>query len=231
MAEVRGPGAVARLKDLLGPVVGVRHSPAAYRRAAVALVTGREAKPSRVQRSSERSARACLERRSLKILRRVVEAGGPDAVSRLAELLGPRVSARHPPGDFREAARALVAEREAARARRLGEVLLSVEEQARLAAAGSRLLGLGDSGSPLGDVSDAALESVRVEPDLGRLAGRLDELDPQGEWTQVPQVGLFRGLVLVAVSSEQERRWRRKEARNLARTRGRRTRPASSPPR
>lgn len=140
----------------------------------------------------------------------------------LAGLLGPLVAKRHSFAAYRRQARALVAERAEARARRLGEPSLSPDEEAALGRAGSRLLGLADCASPLAGVSDETLESVRRERDAARLAERLGELDPDGDWDQVPRMGLLTGLVMVAVSSEAERRWRRKEAAN--RTRVRRTR-------
>ena len=165
-----------------------------------------------------------LRRRPLKTLRKVVEVTGPGAREELRRILGPIVGARHPAAVYRRAAGLLIQEREEARAKRLGEPRLSAEEQAVLASAGSRLLGLDPVGSPLAGISDEALESVRTEGDPGRLAEALRRLDPDGDWGRVPRVGVFRGLVLVAVSSEQHRRWRRKEAANLARTRGQRRR-------
>ena len=134
-------------------------------------------------------------------------------------MLGPLVAKRHPFVAFRKAARELVAERAEARARRLGEPQLSETEQAALRGAGSRLLGLSSGVSPLAGFSDEALEAVRQERDPGRVAERLGELDPQGDWDQVPRMGLLNGLVLVAVSSEQERRWRLKEVENRSRVR------------
>jgi hypothetical protein len=137
----------------------------------------------------------------------------------LPKVLGPLVAKRHSFAAYREAARDLVAERSAARARRLGEPSLSDAEQEALRRAGSRLLGLTDGGSPLAGFSDEALETVRTERDPERLAERLGEFDPNGSWDEVPRMGLLTGLVLVAVSSEAERRWRHKEAENRARTR------------
>ena len=134
-------------------------------------------------------------------------------------LLGPLVAKRHSLAAYRKAARDLVAERAEARARRLGEPSLSDTEQEALRRAGSRLLGLTDGGSPLAGFSDEALEIVRTEREPGRLAERLGEFDPDGRWDDVPRMGLLSGLVLVAVSSEAERRWRHKEAENRARTR------------
>lgn len=160
--------------------------------------------------------RASLEKRPLKVLSRLAELEDPKA---LPALLGPLVAKRHSLAAYRKAARALVAERAEARARRLGEPHLSATEQDALRKAGSRLLGLADGGSPLAGFSDEALETVRTERDPGRLAERLDELDPQGNWDRVPRMGLLTGLVLVAVSSEAERRWRRKDTENRARTR------------
>ena len=134
-------------------------------------------------------------------------------------MLGPLVAKRHPFAAYRKAARELVAERSEARARRLGEPILTETDQAELRRAGSRLLGLATGASPLVGFSDEALESVRIERDPERLAERLGELDPDGAWDQVPRMGLLNGLVLVSVSSEEERRWRLKDAENRARIR------------
>ena len=160
--------------------------------------------------------RASLQKRPLKVLSRL--AALEDA-GELPTLLGPLVAKRHSLAAYRKAARALVAERAEARARRLGEPHLSTAEQDALRKAGSRLLGLADGGSPLTGFSDEALEAVRNERDPARLAERLRELDPPGNWEGVPRMGLLTGLVLVAVSSEAERRWRLKDAENRARTR------------
>lgn len=160
--------------------------------------------------------RASLEKRPLKVLSRLAELDDP---GELPALLGPLVAKRHTLAAYRKAARALVAERAEARARRLGEPHLSAAEQDALRKAGSRLLGLVDGGSPLVGFSDEALEAVRSERDPVRLSERLGELDPQGNWEEVPRMGLLTGLVLVAVSSEAERRWRLKDAENRARTR------------
>ena len=160
--------------------------------------------------------RASLEKRPLKVLSRLAQLEDP---GELPALLGPLVAKRHSFAAYRKAARELVAERAEARARRLGEPALSDAERQALGRAGSRLLGLGDGGSPLAGFSDEALEAVRCERDPGRLAERLGELDPGGGWEAVPRMGLLNGLVLVAVSSEAERRWRLKDAANRARTR------------
>lgn len=160
--------------------------------------------------------RASIEKRPLKVLSRLARLDEP---GELPALLGPLVAKRHSLAIYRKAARELVAERAEARARRLGEPNLSAAEQEALRKAGSRLLGLAGGGSPLTGFSDEALEAVRSERDPGRLAERLGELDPQGNWEGVPRMGLLTGLVLVAVSSEAERRWRLKEAENRARTR------------
>ena len=167
---------------------------------------------------SSRSAgpRASLEKRPLKVLSRLARLEDP---GELPTLLGPRVAKRHSFAAYRKAARDLLAEREDARARRLGEPKLSDAEQEALRRAGSRLLGLTAAGSPLPGFSDEALEALRTERDPERLAGRLGELDPDGGWEAVPRMGLLTGLVMVAVSSEAERRWRLKEAENRARTR------------
>ena len=160
--------------------------------------------------------RATLEKRPLKVLSRLAHLEDP---GELPAVLGPLVAKRHPFAAFRKAARELVAERAEARARRLGEPQLSETEQAALRGAGSRLLGLSSGASPLAGFSDEALEAVRQERDPGRVAERLGELDPEGAWDQVPRMGLLNGLVLVAVSSEQERRWRLKEVENRSRVR------------
>lgn len=164
--------------------------------------------------------RASIEKRPLKTLSRLARLEDP---GELPALLGPLVAKRHSLAVYRKAARELVAERAEARARRLGEPNLSPDEQEALRKAGSRLLGLAGGGSPLTAFSDEALEAVRSERDPGRLAERLGELDPQGDWEGVPRMGLLTGLVLVAVSSEAERRWRLKDAANRARTRRVRT--------
>ena len=161
-------------------------------------------------------ARVSLEKRPLKVLSRLAHLDDP---GELPALLGPLVAKRHSFAAYRKAARELVAERAEARARRLGEPTLSDAERQALGRAGSRLLGLVDGGSPLVDFSDEALEAVRSERDPGRLAARLGELDPDGGWEEVPRMGLLNGLVLVAVSSESQRRWRRKDSENRARTR------------
>ena len=160
--------------------------------------------------------RGSLEKRPLKVLSRLAQLDDP---GELPALLGPLVAKRHSFAAYRKAARELVAERAEARARRLGEPTLSDAERRALGRAGSRLLGLRDGGSPLAGFSDEALEAVRCERDPGRLAERLGELDPDGGWAEVPRMGLLNGLVLVAVSSEAERRWRLKDAENRARTR------------
>lgn len=160
--------------------------------------------------------RGSLEKRPLKVLSRLAQLDDP---GELPALLGPLVAKRHSFAAYRKAARELVAERAEARARRLGEPTLSDAERQALGRAGSRLLGLADGGSPLAGFSDDALEAVRSERDPGRLAERLGELDPEGGWEAVPRMGLLNGLVLVAVSSETERRWRVKDAANRARTR------------
>ena len=160
--------------------------------------------------------RGSLEKRPLKVLSRLAQLDDP---GELPALLGPLVARRHSFAAFRKAARELVAERAEARARRLGEPTLSDAERQELGRAGSRLLGLVDGGSPLAGFSDEALEAVRSERDPGRLAERLGELDPDGGWEKVPRMGLLNGLVLVAVSSEAQRRWRLKDAENRARTR------------
>lgn len=160
--------------------------------------------------------RGSLEKRPLKVLSRLAQMDDP---GELPALLGPLVAKRHSFAAYRKAARELVAERTEARARRLGEPTLSDAERQALGRAGSRLLGLVDGGSPLAGFSDEALEAVRSERDPGRLAERLGELDPDGGWEEVPRMGLLNGLVLVAVSSEAQRRWRLKDAENRARTR------------
>ncbi|MYG75057.1 MAG: hypothetical protein F4198_05675 [Acidobacteria bacterium] len=160
--------------------------------------------------------RGSLEKRSLTVLSRLAQLDDP---GELPALLGPLVAKRHSFAAYRKAARELVAERAEARARRLGEPTLSDAERQALGRAGSRLLGLAQGGSPLAGFSDEALEAVRTERDPVRLADRLGELDPDGDWDDVPRMGLLNGLVLVAVSSEAERRWRLKEAENRARTR------------
>ena len=160
--------------------------------------------------------RGSLEKRPLKVLSRLAQLDDP---GELPALLGPLVAKRHPFAAYRKAARELVAERTEARARRLGEPTLSDAERQALGRAGSRLLGLVDGGSPLAGFSDEALEAVRTERDPGPLAERLGELDPGGGWDAVPRMGLLNGLVLVAVSSEAQRRWRLRDAENRARTR------------
>ena len=160
------------------------------------------------------SARASLEKRPLKTLRRLEQLEDSEG---MPELLGPLVAARHSLAAYRATARELLAEREEARARRLGEPSLSETDQVALRTAGSRLLGLVPGGSPLAGLSDEVLESVRRERDPERLAARLGELDPNGGWSRVPRMGLLTGLVLVSVSSEAERRWRLKEAANRSR--------------
>ncbi len=163
--------------------------------------------------------RAILDKRPLKVLSRVAQS---EDAGELPGLLGPLVAKRHSFAAFKKAARELVGERAEARARRLGEPQLSETEQAALRGAGSRLLGLATGASPLGGFSDEALEAVRQERDPARLAERLGELDPEGAWDQVPRMGLLSGLVLVSVASEQERRWRLKEAANRLRVRRKR---------
>lgn len=160
--------------------------------------------------------RATLEKRPLKVLSRLAQL---EDAEQLPGLLGPLVAKRHSFAAYRKAARELVAERAEARARRLGEPSLSPAEEAALGRAGSRLLGLANSASPLTEFSDETLEAVRRERDPVRLAERLAELDPDGDWSEVPRMGLLTGLVIVAVSSEAERRWRRKEAENRDRLR------------
>lgn len=160
--------------------------------------------------------RGSLEKRPLNVLSRLARLEDP---GELPGLLGPLVAKRHSFAAYRKAARELVAERAEARARRLGEPTLSDAERQALGRAGSRLLGLVGGGSPLAGFSDEVLETVRCERDPARLAERLGELDPDGGWEEVPRMGLLRGLVLVAVSSEAQRRWRLKEAENRARTR------------
>ena len=164
------------------------------------------------------SARASLEKRPLKVLRRLVHL---EDSAELGSLLGPLVSRRHPLEAFQTAARKLLAEREEARARRMGEPTLTEADQAELRAAGSRLLGLAPGGSPLLALSDEALETVRRERDPARLAERLAAFDPEGNWSRVPRMGLLAGMVMVAVSGEAERRWKTREAENLARRAGR----------
>lgn len=160
--------------------------------------------------------RATLEKRPLKVLSRLARLDDPQD---LPALLGPLVAKRHSLAAFRKAAGELVAERAAARARRLGEPSLSPAEEAALGRAGSRLLGLVNAASPLAGFSDETLESVRRERDPARLAERLGELDPEGAWDEVPRMGLLTGLVMVAAASEAERRWRRKDAENRDRLR------------
>lgn len=157
------------------------------------------------------------------MLARIAELDDPAG---LPDLLGPLVAKRHSLEAYRKAARELVSERAEARARRLGEPSLSSAEETALGRAGSRLLGLAGGPSPLAGFSDEALEAVRCERDPARLAERLGELDPEGGWESVPRMGLLTGLVLVAVSSEAERRWRLTEARNRDRTRRLREREA-----
>ena len=140
----------------------------------------------------------------------------------LPGVLGPLVAKRHPFADYRKAARELVDERAAARARRLGEPSLSPAQEMVLGRAGSRLLGLANCTSPLVNFSDETLESLRHERDSGRLAEFLGKLDPDGNWEEVPRVAILTGLVMVAISSEGERRWRRKEAANRERVRRKR---------
>lgn len=171
-------------------------------------------------------ARGTLEKRPLKILRQVL---GASESGELRTVLGPRVAARHSLPEYREAARALVGEREQARARRLGEPLLSETEQRALGAAGSRLLGLGGDPGPLAALEDAALDEVRRERDPAKLAERLLGFDPEGHWEAVPRVGALAGLVMVAAAAEAERRWRLKNEANLARTRSARSRTARGP--
>lgn len=178
----------------------------------------------KADRAAGPDARATLEKRPLKVLRGLVEAKTSDEA---AKLLGPRVADRHPLEAFRDAAGLLVAERETARARRLGEPLLSEEERRALGSAGSRLLGLAEGGSPFAGIGDEDLEIVRREMDPARLAERLSALDPEGNWEAVPRVGALAGLVLVAASSESERRYRRKSEANADRVR--RARAGSAP--
>lgn len=178
----------------------------------------------RASRAAETDARTTLEKRPLKVLRGLAEAQTPDEA---VKLLGPRVAERHSLEAFREAAGVLVAERETARARRLGEPLLSEEERRALGSAGSRLLGLGEGGSPLAGIGDEDLEAVRREMDPARLAERLSEIDPEGNWGAVPRVGALTGLVLVAAASESERRYRRKSEADADRVR--RARAGASP--
>ncbi len=181
----------------------------------------------RSPRRTTPDARGTLEKRPLKILRLVL---GAAESGDLRSVLGPRVAARHPLPEYREAARALVAEREQARARRLGEPLLSATEQRALGAAGSRLLGLGGDGGPLAALEDAALDAVRQERDPAKLAERLAGCDPEGNWDGVPRVGALAGLVMVAAASEAERRWRLKNEENQARLRSARSRTARGAP-
>ena len=233
-----GLSSAGDLPALLGPRVAARHSFAAYRKAAGKLIAEREAARAGTRAkpdpagpkgvSSEPpaalpNARASLEKRTLRVLRQLVRL---ESAADLAGLLGPRVAARHSFAAYREAAEKLIAERERERAGRLGEPALSAAEQDALRRAGSRLLGLAPGGSPLTGFSDEALESVRCERDPARLAAALGELDPEGSWGEVPKMGLFTGIVLVAISSESERRFRLKEAGNRARLREARARRA-----
>ncbi len=165
------------------------------------------------------SARASLEKRPLKVIEQVSRL---DASEGLTGVLGPQVGKRHSLAAYRTAARKLLLEREEARARRRGEPLLTESEQAALGEAGSRLLGIARDGSPLAALSDEALEAIREERDPGKLAESLGEIDPEGGWNGLPRIGVFTGLVLVAAQAEAERRWRVREAENLARIRSRR---------
>ncbi len=165
------------------------------------------------------SARATLEKRPAKLLRQV--AGLEDA-AQLPAILGPRVATRHTLAAYRKAAKALVAEKEEASARRRGERVLSEAEMAALRVAGSRLLGLDGEVSPLTRASDEALDRFRTEREPEVLAGLLAELDPEGNWGEAPATVLLTGMVLVATSAEGDRRWRIREAENQARIRERR---------
>ena len=166
--------------------------------------------------ASKPPARTSLRRHSARKLRQVEALEDPAG---LADLLGPRVALRHPLPVWRETARELLAEREAKRASRLGEQVLTPEETAALGVAGSRLLALGEAESPLRRVPDDALDRMRTERDPEALCLRLAEADPQGGWERAPRVALLVGVVLVAVSAEGERRWTIREAENRARVR------------
>lgn len=164
-------------------------------------------------------ARTSLRRHSARRLRQVEALEDPAG---LPALVGPRVAVRHPLRVWRETARKLLAEREARRASRLGEQVLKPEETAALGVAGSRLLALGDDDSPLGRLSDDALDRMRIERDPEAICRRLAEVDPAGGWEETPRVALLVGVVLVAASAEAERRWKVRDAENRARIRARR---------
>lgn len=147
--------------------------------------------------------------------------------ARLPELLGPRVAKRHRTATWRREARVVLAEREEARARRLGETVLSETQLDALRAAGSRLLGLVGEGGPLTALGDDALRSLGIERDPEVLSARLAEVDPEGGWDTVPRVELLAGLVLVAASAEAKRRWRVRSREHQERLRARRSRTES----
>lgn len=170
---------------------------------------------------SQVPARTSLKRHSARRLRQVValeDSGG------LPGLVGPRVALRHPLRVWKRVARELLAEREAKRASRLGEQVLTPEETARLGVAGSRLLALAGGESPLARIADDALDRIRAQRDPEALCRDLAEFDPEGGWDRVPRVSLLVGVVLVAASAEGERRWKLREAENRARVRSQRVR-------
>ncbi len=143
-----------------------------------------------------------------------MEATTPEA---LAEAVGPLVAKRHPIEDYRAAARILVREREVARAERTGEPILSDAESGALRRAASRLIGLSRP-SPLAGLAEPAFRKIAAERNLEKLAERLAELDPDGGWEAAPRVSPLLAIHLIAVVTEEDRRYRIKEAEDAART-------------
>jgi len=162
--------------------------------------------------------RATLKRRPLKLLERLLEISDTEAA---CALLGPQVGIRHPLPAYQAAAKELLHERAVARALRSGQPLLTEEQQRALSGATSRMLGLTPAGQLLTGASDTLLGELRGERDPKALVHRLDRFDPEGGWGQVPPVAMLTGLVMIAVSSESERRWKKKQKETAARIRGR----------
>ncbi len=158
--------------------------------------------------------RETLQKRSLRDLRGVLDAKTPEE---LAAAIGPQVAKRHSLKRFQTAARKLVQERDAARAARTGEPILTDQESAALRAAASRLIGLA-SPSPLQGLSDDAFREIASERDLEAIAGRLAACDPEGGWADVPRAAPLLAILLVAAATEETRRYRIKEAHDAART-------------
>ncbi len=161
-----------------------------------------------------RKPRESLEKRPLRVLRDILKAGTPDE---LAEALGPQVARRHSFEDYQNAARELLRERELARSTRTGDPVLSDSEQAALQAAASRLIGL-TAPSPLERLSTEAFRDLAAERDLDALADRLAALDPEGGWADVPRARPLLAIHLVAMVTEETRRYRIKEASDAERT-------------